>query len=91
MSLGLYIMLGSPLNHLKLFLGNRPGPKPANTTTWVNIYAQGDTISSALSPDFAVDSDRAVPSIAGVDPHGSYFDKTNKLVLGDIIANTIRS
>lgn len=86
-----FFTLGSPLKHLKLFLGNRPGPRPANTATWVNIYAQGDLIGSALSPDFEVNSDRAVPSIAGVDPHGSYFDKTNKLVLGDIIANTIRN
>ncbi len=81
--------LGSPLDRLRLFLGNNPGPKPTNITTWVNIYAQGDVIGSALSPDFQVNHDYGVPSFGGVDPHDSYFADGNALVLKDIIASTI--
>ncbi|HEX6108963.1 MAG TPA: hypothetical protein VFZ02_06070 [Ktedonobacteraceae bacterium] len=91
--------LGSPLKYVQLFLGDNPGPKPWNTTTWVNIYAQGDLIASSLRRSdlidslldlgFQVDRDSEVPNFGGGDAHASYFVQGNVAVLQDIIASTI--
>jgi hypothetical protein len=86
--LGQLVTLGSPLWLVRPFLQDRSGGKPAQTTLWLNIHAEGDPIGSYLRPAFAVDRDYLVPT-AGPDPHGSYFFPGNTLVQRDIIAAAI--
>ena len=82
------VTLGSPLWLVRPFLHDRTGRKPAQTTTWINIHAEGDPVGSYLRPAFAVDHDYLVPTF-GPDAHGSYFFDGNALVQRDIVAVAI--
>lgn len=82
--------LGSPLWAVHYLLDERSGRKPHNTNTWVNVYAQGDTIGAGLKPGFQVDKDFAVLNFGNTNnPHGSYFLTGNTAVQRDIVAKII--